>query len=222
MNVQPRHLRRAILRVAFVFITLMAPLSAVSAATFEIVSGSAIGCSLKISGLIEQGDADRLKKFVGDEWQPEGRVCFDSPGGSFIEGIRLAEEMRGGTGVDEGDRCESACFLAFMAGSFNRMEDRTPVTDRVMHPAARVGFHSPSLSIEDGQYTSAEISKAYALALRSIAELVRFREGRPTYVFRDMLLDEMLRVPPDTMRFIETVGDAVLFDITVDPVILPE
>lgn len=200
---------------------VLGPPTSVSAATFEVVSGSSIGCSLKITGLIEQGDAVRLKKFLGEELQPDGRVCFDSPGGSFVEGLRLAEEMRGGTGVDEGDLCESACFLAFMAGAFYRMEDRTPVTDRVMHPYARVGFHSPSLSIQSGQYTDAEVSKAYALALLSIAELVRFRESRPTYVFRDMLLDEMLRVSPDTMRLIETVGDAALFDITVAPVELP-
>ncbi|MEZ5769833.1 MAG: hypothetical protein R3D80_20925 [Paracoccaceae bacterium] len=196
------------------------------AATFKQVSGSPIGCTLKISGVIESGDAERLKRLLGNRIGSQGRICFDSPGGSFAEGIRLAESILETayavpTGVDAGDRCESACFLAFMAGAHPRHEEVSAVSDRVMHPLARVGFQAPALVIPTGDYNEAEVSQAYRIALASVADLVTLREKHETYVFRDLLLDEMLRVPADQMRYVETVGDATLIGITVYPVALP-
>lgn len=205
--------------------------SSTTAATIEEVSGSQIGCTLKVSGLLEDGDAERVASHVGEGWQYDGRICFDSPGGSFMEGLALARAIRRTpTGVDDGDRCESACFLAFMAGTLHRMEDRTPVADRVMHPGAHVGYHAPSLRLPGGRYGAREVSEAYDLALLTIADLIQLRNERyisravygELYEFRDELIEDMMRTPPDTMRYVETVGDAAFLNIQIHPVELPE
>ena len=155
------------------------------------------------------------------------RVCFDSPGGSYLEGLEIAKVNYASTGVDEGDRCESACFLAFMSGNTDRMEDRPSLADRVMHPRAKVGLHAPSLNVDSGSFSSDELNKAYQIALQTIAELLKLREEKNNYalkgefVFRDSLLEEMLRVPPQQMKYIQTIGQAVEYQIAVYPVVLP-
>lgn len=216
-------------RMAFV-IALIVLGSSATAATIQEVSGSQIGCTLKVSGILEDGDAERVASYVGEGWQYKGRICFDSPGGSWMEGLELARAIRRtSTGVDDGDLCESACFLAFMAGTFHRTEDRTPVADRVMHPGARVGYHAPSLPIRGGRYDARIVSEAYNLALTTVAELIQLRNERQIsravygelYEFRDELIEDMMRTPPDTMRHVETVGDATFFNIQIHPVELP-
>ena len=207
-------------------LALALSVTAAQAADFKSVSRSSIGCTLKISGTIEHGDAERLEAFLNDFDRFRGRICFDSPGGSYPEGIRIAKKIYETsytvpTGVGAGDRCESACFLAFMAGAHSRREDVSAVSDRVIHPTALVGFHAPALEIPKGDYSEAEVSEAYRVALASTADLVALRAEFDTYVFRDLLLDEMLRVPPGEMRYVETVADATLFGIVVYPVALP-
>lgn len=214
--------------IALLFSYCALSATSVSAATLSVVEDSAIGCTYKLQGRIAPGDAARVQAEIGAPetgayWEFRGRVCFSSPGGSYLEAIEIARILRNiPTGVDRGDRCESACFIAFMAGSFPRLEDRAPVPDRVMHPTAKVGFHAPSLSVPSGRYDEAAIQRAYRVALLSIAELIKFREENNEYRFRDRLLDDMLRVDAADMKFVETVGDAALWDITVYPVVLPD
>lgn len=201
------------------------------AANVERVQGSSIGCTIKLTGTIVDGDAEKVNSVLA-ETEGEERVCFDSPGGSYLEGLEIAKVINEPTGVDEGNRCESACFLAFMSGSTDRLEDRLLLADRVMHPRAKVGFHAPSLNVDSGSFSSDELNKAYQIALQSIAELLKFREeqngkrGRraekgEAFVFRDSLLEEMLRVPPQQMQYIQTIGQAFEYQIAVYPVVLP-
>ena len=109
--------------LAFAFATLPTSLPA---AEFSRANGGDLRCSLSLSGPIEPGDADDLKTFLAQngiqEWDlyRKDRICLDSPGGSFSEGVKLAKlfNLRGiGTGVEAGKRCESACALAFMGGT---------------------------------------------------------------------------------------------------------
>ena len=197
------------------------------AANVERVQGSSIGCTVKLTGTIVDGDAEKVNSVLAETEGPE-RVCFDSPGGSYLEGLEIAKVNKAPTGVDEGNRCESACFLAFMSGLTDRTEDRPFLADRVMHPRAKVGFHAPSLNVDSGSFSSDELNKAYQIALQSIAELLKFREGQNSYarkgeafVFRDSLLEEMLRVPPQQMQYIQTIGQAFEYQIAVYPVVLP-
>jgi len=213
---------------------LVAPANAIE---ISRASQSDIGCTVIVSGQIREGDAERLLDWFQDndfsvhEDQAgrrvvfdfdDNRLCFDSPGGSFLEGAEIARALvQISTGVDAGHQCLSACFLAFMAGSYNRLEDRLIIPDRVMHPTATVGFHAPGLRLTAGSFTDGELLEAWDLALSSVAELLDVRRTNPNYAFRDELLEEMLRTPFDRMAYIETVGQATLYNITVFPVVLP-
>ncbi|MCH9808081.1 MAG: hypothetical protein K0U74_10130 [Alphaproteobacteria bacterium] len=113
-------------------------------------------------------------------------VCLDIPaGGSFIEGLRIARELRRHfvTVVPNGAVCFSACAIAFMGGGrrdgiFSEYEH---VPGRYLHIGGRLGFHSPELALPKGQsYTSANVVSAYASALRSISLLLK----------KDLLSDE--------------------------------
>ena len=208
-----------------------APLAALEV---QRVDTSEIGCTILLRGEFTAGASARAREGLlglGAELHEfddfsflhaDGRICFDSPGGSFLEGVRLARLLQGATtGVDAGHHCESACFLAFMAGKFNRQEDRPIIPDRVMHPQARVGFHAPGLEIPDRNFLPQEVSLAWDTALGAVAELLRLRVDIADYVFRDELLEAMLRTGSDRMTYIETVGAAAFYNITVFPVLLP-
>lgn len=205
------------------WVASVAPLAALEVLRVE---DSEIGCTHLLRGTLMPGAVDRLRgRLIGahpNAAAGEHRICLDSPGGSFAEGVRLARFLSGlSTGVDAGHRCESACFLAFMAGSFNRMEDRPIIPDRVMHPRARLGFHAPSITTEARYFRPEEVASAWQIALEAVAELIRLRLDERDYAFRDELLDNLLRTGGDEMSYIETVGEAALYNITVFPVLLP-
>lgn len=209
---------------------------AVSVTNIDI---SEIGCTVLVSGEFTQGSAQKVRDHLvakgantifpdSDALYYGGRLCFDSPGGSFLEGLELANALYGTrTGVDEGHRCESACFLSFMAGTIDRLESLPLIPDRVMHPQAKLGYHSPGILIEDRNFSSTEVKRAWDIALLSIAEILKIRNVEPTpnssgsYFFRDELLESMLRVSFDDMRYITTVHDALFYNIIVYPAILP-
>lgn len=237
-RISEMYIRLSLLACRYLFIFLVTLLFGGApsyAVTITEVSNSPIGCTTLVRGQINSGDAGRIRAALirkgaqtlssGPESQIiyEGRLCFDSPGGSFLEGVEIARVItKTSTGVDSGHTCESACFLAFMSGTVDRQEDRMIIPDRVMHPTATVGYHPPGLMLsESSAYSSEELTKAWTIALLSAAELVRLRYQQPEYVFRDELLDEMLRTPFSGMKYIETVKDALFNNIIVHPVMMP-
>jgi hypothetical protein len=210
-----------------------------SAATVSLVdnSKSSIGCEVKLNGVIEEGDVERLTaaivevKSKRNYWLDpvlnsyDFRVCFNSPGGSYLEGIEIARIIDVPTGVDEGDICESACFLAFMSGinTFFKENDFGSVwQDRVMHPLSSIGYHAPALNIKTGTFSAEEVNKAYRIALFSVANLIKLRKEKyGSYIFRDYLFEDMLRIPPNEMKHIQTVEQAIKAQIVVFPTVFP-
>lgn len=97
------------------------------AATFSVSRDPDV-CKLVMSGAIEQGDLQRFIANAGLVFIPEDEVgestaantvCLDSPGGSYVEGIKLAKhfyETGVGTVIRDGMECDSACALMFMMG----------------------------------------------------------------------------------------------------------
>ncbi|OAH08383.1 hypothetical protein pfor_12c1417 [Rhodobacteraceae bacterium SB2] len=221
------------------FICLVSLSGTLSAATVSLVdnSKSSIGCEVKLEGVIEEGDVERLTAAIvevksrRDYWLDavlnsyDFRVCFNSPGGSYLEGIEIARIIDVPTGVDEGDICESACFLAFMSGintTFQENDFGVVWQDRVMHPLASVGYHAPALNIKAGNFSAEEVNKAYRIALFSVAELIKLRKEKyGSYIFRDYLFEDMLRIPPNKMKHIRTVEQAIKAQIMVFPVVFP-
>jgi hypothetical protein len=229
------------------------------AATIERYSDPVMGCDILVSGTIASGDAEALRTLLAASDQeiaqsmdyhivgepmigmrPPGsrRVCFNSNGGSFSEGLRMAEvliEYRKGSAVGPNMICESACALAFMGGSTAVSQvERSDDTDRVLHPNALLGFHAPSLVIQNGQYDEATVAQAYGVALAALRALSEarntvFRGYVPgtdqatffRYRFPESLLLEMLGTPPDQMRYVRTVAEASRWDIRIGPIRFP-
>ncbi|WP_323768971.1 hypothetical protein [Antarctobacter sp.] len=191
----------------------------------------AIGCSHHISGRFERGDGAAMARELTDSigrWRAQGNygkavICLNSPGGLISEALILADTLRReaiGTKLEAGSVCESACALVFMAGSFQAFESG-PMKWRVMHPTARLGFHAPSLNLQDGQYSGEEISRSYALAMETIAvtlrNLVQNRDFLDGEHMSPSLLAEMLVTPPEGMFYIETVDQAGRWNIRIGP-----
>lgn len=202
------------------------------AATIEPRTNALMGCNIMVSGMIVEGDAERLRQVIEAQRQsatseeraaqlytPVGqRICFNSPGGSMPEGMDMASvilEVGRGTAVASNHVCESACALAFMAGNYFT-EGESVVADRVLHPRARLGFHSPALEVPKGSYSAAEVEKGFLIALETLA-LITERRSNENYKFPESLFLTVLRTPSSQMHHIETVGQASRLNIAVAP-----
>lgn len=200
------------------------------AATIRQGGSQEMGCRITVDGQIQKGDAATLLAMFEQtgyptEYSPIGRrICLNSPGGSLTEGLAMADliaEWNFGTAVPDGASCESACAVAFMAGRFNNPEAGGAFsTDRVIHPRAKLGFHAPSLLLGERAYSRQEVDKAYAIALDSMAGILRHRAQNLTAI-PDSLFLALLGTPPFEMTYVETVGQAAQWQIDVVPVSLP-
>ncbi len=201
-----------------------------AAATIGRGGSQEMGCLIEVTGPIRQGDADTLNALFEEigyfnEYTPVGRrICMDSPGGSLLEGLRMADliaEWNYGTAVPAQASCLSACAVMFLAGRYNNPEAGGAFSnDRVMHPTARLGFHAPSLLLGDRAYSREEVDTAYAIALDSMAGILRHRAKRYT-ALPDSLFLTLLGTPPNDMALVETVGQAAQWQIDVAPVAFP-
>jgi hypothetical protein len=106
-----------------------------------------IDCDFRLSGEIAEGDAKALETlFKTRSVGTYGSVlCFNSPGGSYDEGLKIAELLIHNsvtTAVEANAYCYSACAIAFMAG--------TEISESYMGPKRRLdllgtlGFHAPT------------------------------------------------------------------------------
>lgn len=146
----------------------------------NVADESRMICNVMFQGIIEAVDADKLKAILqkmSDE--QKGRVCFDSPGGSFAEGIKVAEllAVEGvGTGIESGATCLSACALAFMGGRVPFGGIGTGQLNRFLHVRGALGFHAPfvggSASSQD-VVPAAKLVEAYNAAVRAVNQLVK-------------------------------------------------
>ncbi len=182
---------------------------------------SQIGCSHKFEGAIQQGDIQKFN--IVEPGQTITVVCLDSPGGSLKEATKIAEFLKKnniGTKLEANARCESACAIIFMAGSYYAHEVGS-LHWRIMHPKSRLGFHSPALLVANGSYDKASVEKAYELAMQSVSEiifkLVSFEGFEGGDSMKASLLGEMMRTPSSKMFMIDTVDKAGRWDIMVGP-----
>ncbi|MVO17782.1 hypothetical protein [Parasedimentitalea huanghaiensis] len=114
---------------------------------------------LRLEGIILRGDVEKyktaLERVLGcsaAECGPDGTgvravVSLDSPGGSLLEGIALAEAFREdavATVIEADQSCLSACALAFLGGTGVWSTGGIGYfRDRTIEPGAKLGFHSP-------------------------------------------------------------------------------
>ena len=180
-----------------------------------------LGCIVKIQGVIQPGDAKVLERVLkaelirrgarGDrlEYMNENghRICLDSPGGSFAEGLRMAELIHGavGTAIPRGAECLSACSAVFMAGSHQTESSAGIVANRKLHAGGQLGFHAPSLEVPARNYSEREVNKAYSIAVAGLGSLL---ERSSDMKLSQTLISEMLKTPTEDMFMIDTVHKA--------------
>ena len=180
-----------------------------------------MGCEYKLTGLINNGDAEKVDKVLQQEdWFATSargwKICLDSPGGSFIEGVKLAQTFAQngiGTVVAENDVCESACAIAFMGGSFAHPEAENAYVSRTMHATAKLGFHAPALLIPDGKYSEKEVDSAYSIALKAVLELSDMRSSG--HEIRESLFRAILSTSFEEMHYVDTIGKALRYKINI-------
>jgi len=197
----------------------------------EIRVAADSNCHVFFEGEIKQGDARKLKNYIESEKRTiEGQIgellCLDSEGGSYIEGLALAKlimEHQIGTMVRAGADCLSACAIAFMGGLFWDHGNLYP--NRVLDIKARLGFHAPTLVVEDGRYNRNTVEASYDAAIGAIAELIGLAKtaygGKQGVIFPLELLAEMLKRKGSDMYFVTTVGEANKLDIRLHGVTPP-
>lgn len=183
------------------------------------LSGDEMGCYYELSGSIETGDAAKLSNLLAElpgYREQSVRICLDSPGGNYLEGVRLAaliNKERLATRLKPGARCESACAIAFMAGTSGSPEG-TPRVDRKIHPTAKLGFHAPGLTVPSGQFSEKEVQKAYNIAIQAISELATLISTTDIN-FPEPIFAKMLSTPSETMFYLETVSQIMAARVDV-------
>lgn len=212
--------------------------NAALAADIRFAEDPEYGCVVTLSGNIAPGDTEAFlaalkrasteSRYSDTIWYTEYddggppdidfktplNLCLDSPGGSLAEAVDLAQQVHGrlGTVVRPGARCESACALVFMAGSYDTGSDIGIVPSRHLHVDGRLGFHEPSLSVPEGSYDAATVKRAYQVSVRATAlifrNLVKFR-------FAPSLAARMHETPAEDMFYVSTVREAARWGISV-------
>jgi hypothetical protein len=99
-----------------------------------------------LQGLYESFVKCRLS-CVGPEGGATAVLTLNGPGGSYYEGLAIADYLRANhiaTVVERGATCYSACAFAFLGGSgYSPQEGIGTYIDRMVEPGSIVGFHAP-------------------------------------------------------------------------------
>ena len=158
------------MRIAFLALTALAANGAGAAEISSTVTKeNKVVISLK--GEIVAGDTDRLTKLITTANSANRLVSgirLSSPGGSLLEGVKLAEAIRFAkiaTVVPSGSMCASACFIAFAAGS-----------EKYVSYSAQVGVHGASdragKTAGDATIAMAKIVKELGVGVSVIGKMV--------------------------------------------------
>ncbi|MBS0520647.1 MAG: hypothetical protein JSR90_18260 [Proteobacteria bacterium] len=193
-----------------------------------IPKASIVEKSLRLTGLFEAGDADKLRRQLvelktstpPEPGKPLTTVELSSSGGDLVEGFKvgyLFREFDVATVVRKGDSCLSACALAFLGGTISHVPP-TVVLGRSIEVGGIVGFHNFYLnqrSPDAPQATTAPegVAKGFIEARGAasmLARYVTFMDVGPEFIAR------MLGRPTDQWEYIDTAGSFI--DLKVCPI----
>jgi hypothetical protein len=186
------------------------------------------GCDYLFTGEVESGDAKQIESLIRPSADGVS-LCLDSPGGSYVEGIRMfyaiwyKDSIE--TRVRNGDFCMSACALAFQGGS--RVVGTGSIRGKFasIDPGARLGFHAPTLVLPgDDLYSTETVKAAYDKAIWGASQLFLMsrKEEHSARGMSDFLYAHTLATPPDSIYEIDTIGKAILAEVGVRGVPMPE
>lgn len=211
----------ALLTVVIAIAVAWGPRSA-TAFDIRLLNAHPEGCSARADGVIAPGDLAKIKRILpggveGAQYFTAPRLCLNSPGGDFLEGIAIAEYLRGigvTTHVADGDSCLSACGLAFLGGTSLRFEDAVIRTvDRSIHANAVLGFHPPRLDVPSDDFTEAKVREAFDTAMQAAGAF--FGKLDQLGISGKFALD-IFAVPAGEILYIDTVGRTIDANIRVE------
>lgn len=148
-------------------------------------------------------------------------ICLNSPGGSVPAAVSLATffwDNQIGTVIDENAACLSACSIIFMMGTENYADYN--ILHRKLHINGTLGFHRPALLLpEDQNYASAEVEKAFEIAIDSTLSFLQLANQQVSENAGPMmkvgLLEKMFSRHGQDFFYIDTVDKAGRWDIHV-------
>jgi len=207
------------------FLLLVFALSASPSLAATVTQVDHSQCDYLLEGQIQKGDAEQLAKIPPS--YNGVTLCFNSPGGSLLEGRRLFDEIWRSnirTHVLTGNRCESACALAFLGGSVMTGSAQIRMQSRSIEPGALLGFHAPSLNLQGSQsYPATQVNRAFEAALKSAEQIfaINIHEQHGISAMNNFLYQRIITTRPSSMYYISTVGDAVMANIGLSGADLP-
>lgn len=142
--------------------------------------------NITVSGMIEKGDADKLESLMASAGYPGVRIVFNSPGGNFLEGIKMGEMLQynlssqdpslAGVYVLKGQSCLSACALAFSLAAATRDVGAYNYDSRFIEDGAELGFHMGALP-EDQAAQTANVKTIMNLTYSVVAVYTKLIKG---------------------------------------------
>ncbi|MBN9310128.1 hypothetical protein [Devosia sp.] len=156
----------------------------------------------------------------GPDGMPTAVLTMNGPGGSYVEGLALADFLREhhiATVVERGAYCYSACAFAFLGGSaWSSQEGMGTYIDRMVEPGSTVGFHAPyadedsfRAAVEERGGMAAQGQTRDALSLM-VKELVKWNVD-PEVIFR------MVGMGPDETYDLRSAEDLYLARVALPP-----
>ena len=155
---------------------------------------------LQIQGPIKKGDAERLQQKLEAAPGYYYVVTMDSPGGNMLEGIAIGRVLglQGLAGGDprfrgafvlKGERCLSACALAFAMSKGDHAE--LGWYGPFVESGAQLGFHMASLQAEQAAL-EAPVADVMNLTYQVVTEFAHFIKGNlnPPQLFLEALKHE--------------------------------
>lgn len=169
------------------------------------------------SGPVLEGDAGALEALLDEmvECDVQGLpaqggncavITLQSPGGNYIEGLKLARLLREraiATVVEANASCYSACAFAFLGGSgYSSRSGVGAYGDRIVEPFGTLGFHAPYFAPDDLDTLVAEYGMDTVLGASrdDIALMV------------EQLVD--WNVDPNILGYVVSMGPDESYDVT--------
>lgn len=181
--------------------------------------------TIRLTGMIEEGDADGLRKILdrlkSAELRTPGRplatIELSSNGGSVYEGVKigyLLREFDVASVVRARDSCLSACALAFLGGTSSHSGPNVNPS-RSIERGGQVGFHNfvlnpDSLQLGPVKDPREALLKGFSEARGGASVLLRYASSIGVDA---SFLARQLGRPPDQMEYIDTAGQFVMLQV---------
>ncbi len=195
-----------------------------------------IKCSIRLTGDIGEGDAYRLKSAISKlKDQRSIGLCLNSEGGSYEEGLLIAEMLLGKTTSDKklddifptvytlieaNKKCFSACAIIFMSGHLYITAEFLGYSPRrYLHAKGRLGFHSPYVQLPKIDYNNKKVETAFNMGASAVRRLAKLGENLtqgslPNYRFMPQsLIINLLSHGPENFFLIDTIIKAKIYHI---------